>query len=1211
MLPPQPALFRTVALLALASVILGACATEPSSDSLFRKHSPSETGLSFENTITEDTSTFNLVDYYYIYNGAGVAVGDVNGDQLPDLYFTGNQVSGELYLNRGDFQFERASDEAGIDHKGWATGATFADVNGDGHLDLYICRAGPHPPGKRANLLYINNGPESGQAPTFTERAADYGIADTSASSQAAFFDYDKDGDLDLFLANHANDISNPNRIRTRVTDGTGAGNDRLYENTGSGSSAGTGSGSSTSTAGTFKDVTVEAGIVNDGMSLGLGVSDVNGDGWDDIYVANDFIAHDYLYVNNQDGTFTERGTDVLKHHSYAAMGTDLSDVNHDGRVDIMTVDMRPPDHEGQKRMSFPLEEASFQKALRTGYHPQYWRNTLQLNNGLNAQGKRTFSDIGHYAGVEATGWSWAPLLADFDQDGRRDLWITNGYRRAMIDLDFIDEYVNLQRQHGVKGAEGKVKQKANQMYPLDRTDRVYRNTGDLQFDDVSEEWGITEPTFSNGAAYSDLDNDGDLDMVVSRIDQPAGLYENTVTDSTFLKIRLSSTSKNTRALGAELRLWCDGRLWHRHHSVTRGYQSSVGYPVHFGLGDCAVADSLRVTWPDGATQLRTEIPAGQTLHFRQEEATTGSVEAPSPPTDLLLQQVSAANGLDHRHREQNFNDFKRQRLLPHKHSRSGPGVAVGDVNDDGLEDVFIGGAYRDSGHLFLQQADGSFEERPIGNEPHYPEDTAPLFFDADGDGDLDLYVAAGSSEFPSGSEHLQDRLYRNDGAGNFTLAPEALPDLTESTGSVTAADYDADGDLDLFVGGRLTPGRYPQPPRSYLLRNDTGSGSGTGTGSGSSTGSVSFADVTQSRAPALERVGMVTSSLWTDFNTDGDIDLIVVGEFMPIRFFENTDDGFREVTDQTGLSHTTGWWNSITGGDFDRDGDTDYVVDNLGLNTRYEASPEQPVSLYAGDFDRNRSIDPILTHYVQGTEVPVHRRDALLTQMPQLRQQFSSYENYANASISDLLTKQQRQRATVRRATRFASSYLENQGDGQFEIRPLPTQAQLGPLYGLLSTDVTGDGHLDVLAVGNSYAPDVITGRHDALVGVLLRGDGTGHFEAISHRESGFFVDGDAKGLARLHGPNGTPTYVATQNDDSTEVFRRARGEAPRTITPKATEAYAEIVFPDSSVQRRELYYGAGYLSHSSRRLAVPKNASRVILHSYDGASRTVTGSP
>jgi hypothetical protein len=645
------------------------------------------------------------------------------------------------------------------------------------------------------------------------------------------------------------------------------------------------------------------------------------------------------------------------------------------------------------------------------------------------------------------------------------------------------------------------------------------------------------------------------------------------------------------RRLGADLRLYCDDRLQHRHHTVARGYQSSVDYPVHFGVGGCAVADSLRVTWPDGATQLLTDVAAGQTLRLRRADAQPATHKPLSPPTDLLLNAVRSETSLTHRHEEVSFNDFKRQRLLPHKHSRSGPGVAVGDVNGDGLEDVFIGGAYRHSGHLFVQNEDGSFDGRPLGSEPYYEEDTAPLFFDADGDGDLDLYVAAGSSEFPTGSEYLQDRLYVNDGTGSLSLAPDALPSLPSSTGSVTAADYDEDGDLDLFVGGRLVPGHYPQSPRSYLLRNDGGS----------------FADVTKSRAPVLQEAGMVTSSLWTDFNTDGHVDLIVVGEFMPIRFFENTGDRFREVTDETGLSHTTGWWNSITGGDFDRDGDTDYVVGNLGLNTRYEASPEEPVSLYAGDFDRNGHVDPILTHYVQGQEVPVHRRDKMMTQLPNLRQKFPEYESYASATISDLLSKEQRDEARVLRATHFANSYLENRGNGRFDIRPLPPRAQLGPLYGLHSADVTGDGHLDLLAVGNSYAPDVITGRHDALIGILLRGNGTGTFEPVSHQESGFFVDGDAKGLARLHDPDGTPLYIATQNDDSTKVFRQTSENSPRTVQPAPTEAFAEIVFPDSSIQRRELYYGSGYISQSSRRLPVPPTAEKVILHSYGDTTRTV----
>jgi len=1153
----------------LLVLVLGACGSDPP-PSLFVQHGPDATGLGFVNAIEGDTATYSPIEYYYLFNGAGVAVGDVTGDSLPDLYFSGNQVDGRLYRNEGDLRFTDVTAGSGIDHDSWATGVTFADVNGDGHLDLYVCRAGPHPPERRANLLYVNDGDG-----TFTERADEFGIADTSASTHAVFFDYDKDGDLDLFLANHSNAVSEPNHIRPIVTDGTGKGNDRLYRNDDS----------------TFTDVTVEAGIVYPGMTLGVAVNDINGDGWEDIYVSNDFLAHDYLYVNDGDGTFTERGTDVLKHHSYAAMGTDMGDVNNDGRVDIVTVDMWPPDNEARKRMSIPMSQETFRRMLDAGYHPQYWRNTLQINNGLNVNGTLSFSDVGHYAGIEATGWSWAPLLADFDQDGRRDLWITNGYRRAMIDMDFLSDSYRFEQRYGNEGGKTKIEQRANtDLYTLKRVDQVFRNTGGYSFEPVSEKWGVTDESFSNGAAYADLDSDGDLDMVVNRIDQPVGLYENTASDSSFLKVRLRGAGDNTRGLGASLRLYCDDRLQRRHHTVSRGYQSSVGYPVHFGLGTCTVADSLRVRWPDGATQLLTDVDAGQTLTLRRRAARPGTATPPSLPTDRLLTPARTETDLTHRHDEEPFNDFKRQRLLPHKHSRTGPGIAVGDVNGDGLEDAVIGGSFRQSTRLLLQRRDGTFDERALGTEPYYPEDTAVLLFDADGDGDLDLYLGAGSSEFPSDSEHLQDRLYLNDGTGSFTLAPDALPDLTSSTGSVTAADYDEDGDLDLFVGGRLRPGEYPLSPRSYLLRNDDGQ----------------FVDVTQSAAPPLQRVGMVTSALWTDFNTDGRVDLLVTGEFMPIRFFENTDSGFRDVTDQTGLPNMTGWWNSITGGDFDRDGDTDYVVGNLGLNTRYEASPSQPVSLYAGDFDHNRHVDPILTHYVQGTEVPIHRRNELLTQLPGLRKTFPDYESYATATLSDLLSKEQREEARTFRATRFESTYLENRGDGRFRARALPTSAQLAPLYGLLTTDVTGDGYLDVLTVGNSYAPDVLTGRHDAFVGLLLRGDGTGDFEAVSHRESGFFVDGDGTGLVRLHAPDGRPLYLAGQNDDSTHVFRQTEASPLRTIRPGPQAAYAEVRFEDGTVQRRELYYGSGYLSQSSRRLLLPPNAESVTLHTYDGTTRT-----
>ena len=1147
---------------------LMACKENPASETLFALQPPAETGLDFSNTIQEDTAAFNLVDYYYIYNGAGVAVGDVNNDSLPDLYFTGNRVPGRLYLNRGNLRFDDITEAAGIVADGWATGATFADVNADGYLDLYISRAGPHPPAQRANLFYLNNGDA-----TFTEQAAALGVADTSYSTQAAFFDYDKDGDLDLYLLNHSTEFG-PNQIRPIITDGSALSADHLYRQ---------------EADGTFTDVSIEAGIVYPGQSLGVSIGDVNGDGWEDVYVANDFMAHDLLYLNNGDGTFNERGSEVLKHHSFAAMGSDLADINNDGRVDIMVVDMRPPDNEQQKRMAFPFNFESFHWSLEAGYHPQYWRNTLHLNNGLNAAGELTFSDIGQYAGVEATDWSWAPLFADFDNDGLQDLFITNGYRRAVIDLDFIKTYGELQRRQGVEASSGQVKEMAKQMYDMARIDYVYRNRGDLTFEDVSSAWGLTEPSFSNGAAYADFDLDGDLDVVLNRIDAPAALYENRLRDSHFLKVYLEGTGRNTHGLGADLRLYCDGQMQHRHHAVTRGYQSSVDYALHFGLGTCEIVDSLHVVWPDGATQHLTEISTNQMLRLHQREAQPGTWTAPPLPAGLLT-DATAALGLSYKHQEEPYNDFRLQRLLPHQHSQMGPALAVGDVNEDEREDIFVGGSFRHSGQVFVQQPDGTFRGSPLTTQdPKYEEDMGALFFDADNDGDLDLYVASGSNEFPEGSPYFQDRLYLGDGRGGFALAPEALPDLRTSTATVLAADYDQDGDLDLFVGGRLKSSAYPMPGRSYLLRNEGGT----------------FSDVTRALAPGLQQIGMVTSGLWTDFNTDGRVDLIVAGEFMPFRFFENAGNRFNDVTGQTGLEHTEGWWNSIVGGDFDRDGDTDYVAGNLGLNTRFQASPTEPVTVYAKSFDFDGIIDPVLTHYVQGKEYPVASWDNFIRQLPRKSLQFATYESYGKATFTDLFTPKERENAPAMHATRFESSYIENLGGGRFALRPLPGPAQLAPLFGLVIDDVDRDGNLDILAVGNSYAPDVITGRHDALIGLYLRGDGQEYFEAVPHQESGFFVDGDAKALVRLYREDGTPLYVASQNNDLLRAFAHRNAVPAKTVTPASLDAYALVMFADGTTQRQELYYGTGYLSQSSRRFWVPAEAVEITFYTSDGTAR------
>jgi len=946
--------------------------------------------------------------FFYLYNGGGVAVGDINNDGLQDLYFSGNMLPGRLYLNRGNLHFEDITEKAGVVVEGWATGVTFADVNGDGWLDLYVCRSGKYPPAQRANLLFINNGDL-----TFSEQAERYGLADTSYSTQAVFFDYDRDGDLDAYVLNHSMLDLQPNRIRPIDSTGHGIGNDRLYRNEN----------------GTFRDVTLEAGIRYPGMGLGVVVGDVNRDGWDDIYVANDFMASDYLYLNQGDGTFREVGKQVFKHFSYSAMGADMADVNNDGWPDLVVVEMLPPDNDQRQRMAFPLTTfAYYQMALSTGYHYQYWRNTLQINNGLNAQGKLTFSEIGQLAGIDATDWSWAPLLADFDQDGYRDLWITNGYRRAVTDMDFIrDRMIPLLRQERRLGADSVQRRliaMIRALYDLARPDYVFRNRGDGTFEDVSRVWGVTDPSFSNGAAYADLDGDGDLDVVINRIDQPVALYENVGARGHYLQLELYGQPPNTRALGARVAVFCDTLRWWHEHQVVRGYQSSVDYRMHFGLGDCARIDSLRIEWPDGAVSRLVDVPVDTLLAIRQTDRRNPPPPMPpSPPQGLLVERSERLPPF--RHVEDQYSDFLRQPLLPRTYSQLGPGIAVGDVDGDGLEDFFVGGTYARAGWLFRQQPDGSFTAGPIDPTATL-EDQGVLFFDADGDGDLDLLVASGSGEFPEGSPYLLDRLYRNEG-GKLRWDPSALPDLRTSSSVVRAADFDRDGDLDLFIGGRLQPQRYPLPGRSYLLRNEQGR----------------FVEVTRAVAPGLQEAGMVTDALWTDYDNDGWPDLIVVGEFMPIRVWYNEAGRLVEVTERLGLARTNGWWNSIVAGDFDQDGDVDYVLGNTGRNSRFRASLREPVRVYGADFDGNGLYDPLLTYYLQGREVLALRMDELFAQVLLPRAlHIQTYEAYARARVADLVYEAQLEGAYIAEAFLLESSYLENQGD-HMVLRPLPLAAQ------------------------------------------------------------------------------------------------------------------------------------------------------------------------
>ena len=1172
------------ALVVGGALLLGGCAEDP--DRLFSRLDAERTGVDFENTIATDDSLMNPLDYFYVYNGGGVAAGDLNGDGRTDLYFAGNTVGNRLYLNEGDFTFRDVTETAGVGAEGaWSTGVTLVDINQDGRTDLYVSVGGPSQvAGDRANRLYVNQGLTEDSIPTFEERAAAYGIADTGYSTHAAFFDYNKDRDLDLYVLNTATVERRPSR-RSGDRAAPPSNRDRLYRNDGDG---------------TFTAVTDAAGIGGEGYGLGLAVSDVNDDGWPDVYAANDLYTRDRLYLNQGDGTFEERGRTVLRHQSYSAMGVDIADVNGDARNDLFVLDMLPQDPQRRRMISNV-------GAKREGIW-QYGRNTLQLHNGVGPDGRPVpFSEIGQLAGLEATGWSWAPLLADYDNDGDRDLFVSNGFGELVTHLDFTER--RSQQPFSGSGANRRASlyEAMADLPEVPLPNRFFENRGPaegtaLQFEERTAAWSPNRPGISNGAAFADLDRDGDLDLVTNNINREATILENTADtrDSTHaLRVDLRGPAGNRNGLGAELTLTNDGATQYTDYSPYRGYQSTVEGVVHFGLGADSTADSLRVTWPDGTSQLYTDVAAGQvlTVDYDSTVGASGPPGAARPDTTggRFFRPAGRA-GLDFQHRGMEVRDLQMNPVLPHAYSQNGPGIAVGDVDGNGLDDVFVGADPQQERVLYRQVEPGRFEEQPLPMGRGHA-DMGALFFDADGDGDLDLYVVSGGNAGPPGNTRntYQDRLFLNDGTGQFRRAEGALPDITASGSVVTAADYDRDGDLDLFVGGRVRARHYPKPPRSYVLRND------------SDADSVQFTDVTDEAAPGLTEPGLVTDALWTDFSGDGRVDLLVVGEWMPIRFFRNDDGQFTEVTDETGLRHTTGWWNSLAAGDFDRDGDTDYVVGNLGLNTRYEASPDQPVRVHAKDFDGNDTLDPILSHYIQDTHVPAHGRRELLDKILGMMRRFPTHQAYAEATFDDLFTEEELSGAYTAEAVRFETSYLENRGDGTFRLRALPMRAQTAPVFGVQAGDYTGDGILDLLMVGNWYAPDRETGRADAFVGALLRGDGTGHFAPVDPAASGFVVPGDAKGLAEVSTGEGPPMIVATQNRDSLRTFVAER-RPERTVAVRPLDRVATLRYADGGTRTVELYYGSTYLSQSSRTLRVPPGVEQVVLRGSGGEPRTVT---
>lgn len=1156
----------------MALTLSVAACREKRSPTLFREIPSGYSGIEFENVI-EESDSLNMLSYANFYTGAGVAVGDFNNDGLEDCFFGGNLVSSRLYLNKGKLRFEDITEQAGLITHQWINGIAIVDINQDGWLDIYLCVSGRRSEEGTRNLLFINN-----KDLTFSEQARHWGIDDAGPTTQAAFLDYDKDGDLDLFLAqNGVRFSSKVNYLFYVRPDTTSLSADKLYRNNGDG---------------TFTDVSSRAGIIYSGYSLGLAVGDINGDGYDDIFISNDFQGNDLLYINNGDATFTERAGEYLRHSSYSGMGTDMSDVNRDGSLDILQLDMLA---EGNERQKLLMEWPSYEKyvmSLNMGYLPQYTRNTLQISNGRN------FSEVGQLAGIESTDWSWAPLFGDFDNDQDQDIFITNGFVRDLGDMDFVDYGTPDGSFGAVAASKEEILKRISQKEGVPLLNYLYENNGNLTFANRSKDWGINKYTFSYGASLSDLDNDGDLELIVNNSNAKAQIFENqqnAVVGNYFLTIRLKGQAPNLQGIGTRLLVYTKGGRQFYQHYPYRGYLSTLSGSIHFGLGQENMADSVRVLWPDGKEQVLTGVKAGVTLTVLQRNAMMGVHAQPKTQDKTWFENVTTHDGLDFVHNESVHVDFRVQPLIPHMLSQNGPGFAVGDVNNDGLDDLFVGGDPGQRGVLFLQQKHKRFKQVALDMDPGY-EDMGALLFDADQDNDLDLVVTSGGTSYPEGSNHYEDRLYFNDGNGNFSKEV-IIPGGPSSSGVVVGADYDKDGDIDLFIGGRVVPGEYPLTPRSKLLKNM------------STEGKKGQFELITVQVEGLENPGMITSALWSDFDNDSWIDLIVIGEWMPLTIFRNVYGTLKKMENPS-LVHTSGWWNSLIGEDFDKDGDIDYVAGNLGLNSRFSCSVSEPIDIYAKDFDNNGIVDPVLCMYINGEQHAPYFRGQLVTQLPYLKNRFNSFGEYARAGFFDLFSKKDLEGAFALRSETFASSYFENKGSGRFEIRSLPLGIQISPLYGMFAGDMNNDGNTDILCVGNSYANDAFAGRDDAGIGACLVGDGKGNFELINAGITGFRADHNAKGLVSIlvgGGEGKEERFVISNNNGPLEVYRLDTTPQARYIRLGPDDVYANITIQDGTRVKHEFRYGGSYLSQSSRVLKLSVPVKEVQIVKYNGQGRPI----
>lgn len=1082
----------------IAFIVLNSCDNSPKRDlnptelvGGFNLLSAEQTGIDFENTIKESTY-FNHYYYSQMYVGSGVAIGDINNDGLPDVFFGGNQVEDRLYLNKGDFKFENITKKSKVAvNSGWTWGVTMADVNADGYLDIYVSRNGISAnPSERRNQLYINN-----KDLTFTESAISYGLADVGFSTQAVFFDMDNDGDLDMYQVNQLADkklllINKIPRDQFKYF------RDRIYRNDN----------------GRFKDVSEEVGISRDvAYGLSVNATDFNNDGWMDLYVANDYAEPDFMYYNNGDGTFTNVIHDKLKHITQLSMGSDTGDVNNDGLLDLITTDMTPEDHYRSKTNMASMSTEAFYDMVDAGAHRQYMANGLHINTGMG-----TYSDIANMAGIAYTDWSWASLLVDLDNDGLKDIIISNGIKKDVDNNDYRNKVQNLS-----KGATAEdLFQLSVETPSVPVSNYAFRNKGNLKFEKVAKEWGFDTPSFSNGMAYADLDNDGDLDVITNNIDAKAFVYENKATGN-FLKINVTGPEKNKFGIGAKAMIYYDDQMQVVENTVTRGFISSVEHGMFFGLGKNTKINKVEVLWPNRTANVFENVEVNQVLQANFSEAKP-LVKENKEQKSFLTSVNSEEIGIDFKHQENEFDEFVEEILLPHNVSQNGPFTAISDVNNDGNDDLFIGGAVGQSGVLYIQDDQGKFIKSASQpwEEDKASEDLGSLFFDADNDGDLDLYVTSGGSEYNKGDKRLTDRLYFNDGSGNFTRSNSSIPDIKESTQVVKASDIDSDGDLDLFIGTRLVARAYTHPASSYILLNNDGK----------------FIKASDTIAP-FSNIGMVTDAVFTDVDNDKDEDLMLVGEWMDIKVFTNDKGTFTDKSEEFGLYDTTGMWWSITASDLDGDGDDDYIVGNLGKNNKFKASEEHPFKVYANDFDNNGTNDVVLAKYYKNDYVPVRGRECTSQQMPYVAEKFEDYHSFASSKLIDILPEGKVEEAVKYQIKSFQSVILIND-NGVLVKKPLPNEVQVSPIKSSLVRDINNDGNMDILVVGNHYGVEVETTRYDAGYGGLLLGDGNNNFKFSPVKQSGFYAPLDCRQIKCVKVDSNKEYFIVANNNSEPKIF-------------------------------------------------------------------------